>query len=178
MRRRGRAVAPRWIVGGTAGTNGGRGGTAAGGVGGAGGRGGAGAAAGAAGTAGVTGAGGAGGGAGAGQAGVENESADCVVGALPDATALPKITKLPDPFMKLDGTRVVVEGRLALPAAGRSASKPEKYILGAKPMPDAGDRHRHQPPKISVHVEAKGKAIDFSATVKLPTTRVRRRIPR
>ena len=104
----------------------------------------------------------------AGTAGVENESADCTVGALPDAAALPKITKLPDPFVKLDGTRVSskADWRCRRQEIRKQA---EKYILGAKPMPDAVTGTVTST-KISVHVEAKGKSIDFSATVKLPTT--------
>ena len=157
--------------GGTAGAGGGRGGTAAGGVGGAAGRGGSGAAAGAAGTAGTagaTGAAGAGGGAGAGQTGVENESADCVVGTPPDAAGLPKIAKLPDPFLKLDGTRV--SSKAAWHCRRQEIRKQaEKYIFGAKPTPDAVTGTVTST-KISVHVEAKGKAIDFTANVKLPTT--------
>lgn len=37
---------------------------------------------------------------------VENQSADCAVGTLPEASALTQIPKLPDPFLKLDGKRV------------------------------------------------------------------------
>ncbi|MEU8150950.1 hypothetical protein [Nonomuraea sp. NPDC048901] len=38
--------------------------------------------------------------------GVEDEGADCVVTGLPDAGSLPSNSRLPDPFKKLDGTRI------------------------------------------------------------------------
>jgi hypothetical protein len=106
------------------------------------------------------------GGGGAGAMAVENQSADCPVGTLPEPSALPKIAKLPDPFLKLDGTRVATkaEWRCRRQEIRKQA---EKYILGGRPTPDlvsgtvAAD-------KISVHVEAMGKSIDFSAKVVLP----------
>jgi len=154
---------------GSSGGNGGRGGSAGNAAGNAGNSGSSGALAGRGGGAGMAGApGGSSGGGSAGRGAVENESADCTVGALPDAAALPKITKLPDPFVKLDGTRVSskTDWRCRRQEIRKQA---EKYILGAKPMPDAVTGTVTST-KISVHVEAKGKAIDFSATVKLPTT--------
>ena len=148
-------------AGGASGSSSGRGGALAGG--GAGGTVSTGVAGGAAGAGGgaATGAGG------VGQAGVENQSADCVVGALPDASALPKITKLPDPFMKLDGTRVSSKADWRC-RRQEIRAQAEKYILGGKPMPDVVTG-TVTATKISVHVEAKGKAIDFSVTVKLPS---------
>jgi hypothetical protein len=90
------------------------------------------------------------------------------VGALPAPGALPTIAKLPDPFMKLSGTRVSskAEWRCRRQEIRRQA---ETYILGAKPTPDLVSGTVTST-RISVHVEAKGKAIDFNVTVKLPTT--------
>jgi hypothetical protein len=111
---------------------------------------------------------GADGAAGTGQGPVENQSADCQVGALPDAGALSAIAKLPDPFQKLDGTRVSSKAdwhcrRQEIRAQG------EKYIFGGKPTPDkvTGTVTNTQ---VSVHVEAQGKSIDFTAQIVLPTT--------
>jgi hypothetical protein len=143
-------------AGGAAGTVGG-GGAAGGTVGGGGASGG------------TAGAAGSAGGAGAAQTGVENRSADCVVATLPAANSLTtKISKLPDPFKKLDGTRVAsqAEWRCRRQEIRKQA---EAYILGAKPMPDVVTGAVSSS-KITVHVEAKGKSIDFSVTVKLPTT--------
>ncbi|MEU8242260.1 hypothetical protein AB0C07_28750 [Actinoplanes missouriensis] len=43
---------------------------------------------------------------GAAAAPVEDDDAGCLATALPDAGALPSIAKLPDPFRRLDGTRI------------------------------------------------------------------------
>ena len=98
---------------------------------------------------------------------VENQSADCTVGTLPEPSALTSIPKLPDPFMKLDGKRVAskAEWRCRRQEIRKQA---EKYILGGKPTPDvvSGTVTKSL---ISVHVEAKGKSIDFTAKVVLPT---------
>jgi glucuronyl esterase-like protein len=105
--------------------------------------------------------------AGTGSQPVENQSADCEVGALPEPSALPQIPKLPDPFLKLDGKRVAskAEWRCRRQEIRRQA---EKYILGAKPTPDVVTGSVSKT-LVSVHVEAKGKSIDFSAKVVLPS---------
>ncbi|MEI9942492.1 MAG: cellulose-binding protein [Pseudomonadota bacterium] len=107
------------------------------------------------------------GGAGTGTQLVENQSADCEVGTLPEPSALPQIPKLPDPFMKLDGKRVATkaEWRCRRQEIRKQA---EKYILGAKPTPDVVTGTVSNT-SISVHVEAKGKSIDFTAKVVLPS---------
>src|SRR6478752_7154682 len=98
---------------------------------------------------------------------VENQSADCPVGTLPEPSALTSVPKLPDPFLKLDGKRVTskAEWRCRRQEIRRQA---EKYILGGKPTPDVvtGTVSRTS---IAVHVEAKGKSIDFTAKVVLPS---------
>ena len=105
--------------------------------------------------------------AGAGSQTVENQSADCTVGTLPEPGALTSIPKLPDPFMKLDGKRVATkaEWRCRRQEIRKQA---EKYILGGKPTPDVVTGTVSKT-SISVHVEAKGKSIDFTAKVVLPT---------
>ncbi|MEI9952436.1 MAG: hypothetical protein WDO74_26520 [Pseudomonadota bacterium] len=106
-------------------------------------------------------------GAGPGAEFVENLSADCEVGALPEPSALPQIPKLPDPFMKLDGKRVAskAEWRCRRQEIRRQA---EKYILGGKPTPDVVTGTVTKT-SIAVHVEAKGKSIDFTAKIVLPS---------
>jgi hypothetical protein len=111
---------------------------------------------------------GAGGVAGAAAGGpVENQSADCPVGALPEPSALPPIAKLPDPFEKLDGTRVASKAEWRC-RRQEIRAQAEKYVFGAKPGFDVVTG-TVTPTRISVHVEAKGKSIDFDATVKLPS---------
>jgi len=125
------------------------------------------AAAGAAGAAGALAAGGAASGGGGGAGPVENQSADCAVGTLPEPSALASIPKLPDPFMKLDGKRVAskAEWRCRRQEIRRQA---EKYILGAKPTPDVVTGTVTKT-SATVHVEAKGKSIDFSVKIVLPS---------
>jgi hypothetical protein len=112
-------------------------------------------------------AGGSAAGAGTGTQLTENQSADCEVAALPESSALSQIPKLPDPFLKLDGKRVVskAEWRCRRQEIRRQA---EKYILGAKPTPDVVTGTVSDT-SVSVHVEAKGKSSDFSAKIVLPS---------
>lgn len=153
-------------VGGSAGTGGAGGeGTGAGGAGGEGaGTGGAGAGTGGAGGEG-TGTGGAGG---EGDTFEEDEGTDCAVASLPDAGSLPAVAKLPDPFKKLDGTRMSTkaEWRCRRQEIKKQA---EKYIYGAKPpKPDSvtGTVSRNS---ITVNVSHQGKSTSFTVSVELPT---------
>ncbi|WP_437870741.1 glucuronyl esterase domain-containing protein [Sorangium sp. So ce363] len=98
---------------------------------------------------------------------VENESADCEVAALPEASALPKISKLPDPFKRLDGTSVSTRAEWHC-RRQEIRKQAEKYIYGEKPTPDVVTGTVTEN-KISVHVEAQGKKIDFSADIVLPS---------
>ena len=151
---------------GTSGASGGGAGSGGSGGGGdtAGGTGGTGAASG-------SGAGGSGVGGGAGTGGtglVENSSADCVVPTLPEPSTLPKINKLPDPFVKLDGTRMTKKSEWHC-RRQEILEQAKKYIYGARPAFDTVTGSV-TPTKINVHVEALGKSIDYSADVVLPST--------
>lgn len=99
---------------------------------------------------------------------VENTSADCEVGELAASDELPTIEKLPDPFTKLDGTRLTKksEWRCRRQEIRKQA---EKYVYGERPVPDLVSGTVTDT-KISVHVEALGKSIDFTADVVLPKT--------
>ncbi len=131
----------------------GTGGTATGGVGAVGGAtggagtggmatGGAGAAGGATGGAGAGGAGsgGAGGSSGSGGTGkwgeVENPSAGCTVGAMPSVGSLPANTKLPDPFKKMDGTRITTKAEWRC-RREEILKQAYAFIWGDKPVPEA-----------------------------------------
>ncbi|HWP08679.1 MAG TPA: hypothetical protein VNN72_23215 [Polyangiaceae bacterium] len=98
---------------------------------------------------------------------VENTSLDCTVAAPADPASLPKIQKLPDPFIKMDGTKI---GKRSDWHCRRQEilKQAEKYIYGERPAFDKVSGEVTNT-KISVHVEALSKAIDFSVTVKLPT---------
>ncbi|HTV20415.1 MAG TPA: hypothetical protein VMG12_17145 [Polyangiaceae bacterium] len=100
---------------------------------------------------------------------VEDTGADCAVPALADAAALPRMDKLPDPFLQLDGTPL---GETAQWRCRRQEllQQAEKYIYGQKPAKPAlvsGSVTRDQ---VSVDVTEAGTSIHFSAQVVLPPT--------
>ena len=80
---------------------------------------------------GSVGPGGAGGSITGGGCGMEDCGADCPIPVLPSMSVLPSNAKLPDPFMKVDGTRVAskAEWRCRRQEIRKQA---ETYILGAK----------------------------------------------
>jgi len=97
---------------------------------------------------------------------VESTGADCSVPPLAEPAELPSIAKLPDPFTRIDGTRLTKksEWRCRREEINQQA---QRYIYGEKPTPDlvSGVVSEAQ---VSVHVEAQGTAIDFNAQVVLP----------
>lgn len=78
------------------------------------------------------------------------------------------IAKFPDPFKKLDGSRIgkASEWRCRRQEIRKQA---EKYIYGEKPTPEVVEGTVTQS-AISVHVEDRGTAIDFTADIVLPST--------
>jgi hypothetical protein len=101
---------------------------------------------------------------------VENTCSDCTVPTLPDASALTvKNSKLPDPFKKIDGTRLAKKSEWRC-RRQEILKQAMKYIYGEKPLPPQVVTGTVTNTKITVHVEDKGKQMDFSVTVKLPTT--------
>ena len=99
---------------------------------------------------------------------VENTGVDCVVPELADPSALPSNSKLPDPFTKLDGTRMTQksEWRCRRQEIRKQA---ERYIYGEKPTGGVVEGSVSST-SVVVHVEAEGTAIDFDARIVLPTT--------
>jgi len=97
---------------------------------------------------------------------VEDSTTDCTVGAMP--TTMTSNAKLPDPFKKLDGTRVAAKAdwhcrraeikKLAETFAYGSKDKPTT-VTG--PVSNTG---------ITVNVSSGGKTSSFTATISLPTT--------
>jgi hypothetical protein len=100
-------------------------------------------------------------------ASAEDEGADCQVGALPEASALPVIAKLPDPFTKLDGQRMTTkaEWRCRRQEIKKLA---EKFGYGTKPPKPASVSGTVSNTSIMVMVTENGKSASFSASVKLP----------
>ena len=125
---------------------------------------------GAAGTGGTTGTGGGGGGStGSGGWGKEEDpSAGCpVTGQLPDYSALMADGKLPDPFKKLDGTRITNKSEWLCRRA-EIVKQLAKYIYGEKPIPAKGSvTGTVSTTSISVKVTEGSKTTSFTATVSM-----------
>ncbi|MGN9841670.1 RICIN domain-containing protein [Nonomuraea sp. H19] len=101
-------------------------------------------------------------------AGVEDEGADCAVPALPDAGSLPTDSRLPDPFRKLDGTRIAAksEWRCRRQEIKKLA---EKFVYGEKPGKPASVTGTVSSSNITVNVSHNGRSAGFSASVQLPS---------
>ncbi|MEV6037891.1 fibronectin type III domain-containing protein [Nonomuraea sp. NPDC052116] len=101
-------------------------------------------------------------------AGVEDEGADCTVTGLPDAGSLPTDSKLPDPFKKLDGTRISAKSdwRCRRQEIKKLA---EKFVYGEKPGKPASVTGTVSRTGITVNVNHNGKSSSFSASVDLPS---------
>ena len=101
-------------------------------------------------------------------AAVEDEGANCTIGTLPDSGALTANAKLPDPFKKLDGTRIAAksEWRCRRQEIKKLA---EKFAFGTKP-PKATVTGTVSNSSITVNVSDGGKSTSFTASVSLPTT--------
>jgi hypothetical protein len=100
-------------------------------------------------------------------ASAEDEGADCQVGALPEANALPMIAKLPDPFTKLDGKGMTTkaEWRCRRQEIKKLA---EKFGYGTKPPKPESVSGTVSNTSITVKVTDNGKSAMFTASVKLP----------
>jgi len=97
----------------------------------------------------------------------ENTGLDCTVAQLPAPSDLPLIERLPDPFTKLDGTRMTSkeEWRCRRQELHEQA---EKYIYGEKPPKPDSVTGTVTNTEVSVDVEHMGTSIHFSAQIVLP----------
>ncbi|WP_084556705.1 cellulose-binding domain-containing protein [Hamadaea tsunoensis] len=98
-------------------------------------------------------------------AGVEDEGADCAV-SLPGST--PSDSRLPDPFKKIDGTRITAKSdwRCRREEIRKLA---ERSVYGTKPGKPAGVTGSVTRTAISVSVSDSGRSASFSASVSLPS---------
>ncbi|MGR6922969.1 glucuronyl esterase domain-containing protein [[Actinomadura] parvosata] len=101
-------------------------------------------------------------------AGVEDDGADCAVPALPDAGSLPAVSRLPDPFTRLNGTRITTRAdwRCRRQEIKKLA---EKFVYGDKPAKPAGVTGTVSRTGITVNVSHNGRSASFSAGVDLPS---------
>ncbi|MFL5307523.1 MAG: cellulose-binding protein [Polyangia bacterium] len=100
---------------------------------------------------------------------MEDDGADCTVGALADSGSLPAIAKLPDPFKKLDGTRMTTKAEWRC-RREEIRKMEEKYVYGTKPPPPQSVTGTVTSSTITVQVMDNGKSASFTAGVKLPTS--------
>jgi hypothetical protein len=98
---------------------------------------------------------------------VEDEGAGCAVPALPDAGALPTVAKLPDPFTRLNGTRISTRDDWRCRRA-EIKKLAEKFVYGEKPVKPATVSGTVSSTNITVNVAQGGRSSSFSAKVELP----------
>src|SRR6185369_12385567 len=97
--------------------------------------------------------------------GVEDEGVDCAV-TLPGSLAAN--SRLPDPFRRIDGSRIVARSdwRCRREEIRRLA---ERYVYGTKPARPASVTGTVSSTNITVNVTDNGKSSSFSAGVSLPS---------
>jgi hypothetical protein len=98
-------------------------------------------------------------------AGVEDDGADCAV-QLPGS--LTANSKLPDPFTRLNGTRIATKSDWRCRRA-EIKKLAEKYVYGEKHAKPAGVTGTVSNTNITVNVTDQGKSSSFSARVELPS---------
>jgi hypothetical protein len=98
-------------------------------------------------------------------AGVEDDGADCAV-TVPGSS--PANTRLPDPFKKIDGTRITSKSdwRCRREEIKKSA---ERFVYGTKPVKPASVSGTVSRTGITVNVSDQGRSSSFSASVTLPS---------
>ena len=94
----------------------------------------------------------------------EDDGASCQVATLPDARAAN--SKLPDPFKKLDGTRIATKANWRCRRA-EIKKLAEKYVYGEKPPKPETVTGTVTDKTITVKVTSGGKSTTFSASVVL-----------
>lgn len=98
---------------------------------------------------------------------VESTSEDCETVTLAEPSDLPRHDNLPDPFTKIDGTRITKRSEWQC-RRHEILKQAEKYIFGEKPPKPELVSGSVTSTKVSVHVQHNGNAIDFSADILLP----------
>ncbi|MEU4692387.1 cellulose-binding protein [Actinoplanes sp. NPDC023714] len=104
---------------------------------------------------------------GAAAAPVEDEGAGCPAPALPALESLPSVAKLPDPFKRLDGSRI---SSAADWRCQRNEIKKlsERFIYGTKPARPTSVTGTVSSTSVTVNVSEGGRSSSFSAGVELP----------
>ncbi|WP_217132514.1 cellulose binding domain-containing protein [Streptomyces sp. AC558_RSS880] len=100
----------------------------------------------------------------AAEPGVEDDGADC---AVPDTGPLTSYSKLPDPFRKLDGTRISTRSDWRCRRA-EIRELAERHVYGQKPARPESVTGTVSRTGITVRVTHQGRSASFSASVDLP----------
>jgi len=97
--------------------------------------------------------------------GVEDDGADCAVANSPSTSS----ARLPDPFRKIDGSRVTSKADWRCRRA-EIREMAERSVYGQKPAKPASVTGTVSTSSITVNVSDQGRSASFSASVQLPTT--------
>ncbi|MEU9351383.1 cellulose-binding protein [Streptomyces griseoloalbus] len=97
--------------------------------------------------------------------GVEDDGADC---AVPDTGPVTSHAKLPDPFRKLDGTRISTTSDWRCRRA-EIRELAERHVYGQKPVKPDSVTGTVSRTGITVRVAHQGRSASFSASVELPS---------
>lgn len=101
-------------------------------------------------------------------ASAEDDGADCTVAMLPETGALTANAKLPDPFKKLDGSRIASKADWRCRRA-EIRKLAEKFAYGTKPAKPQMVTGTVNDTSIMINVSDGGKSTKFMASVKLPS---------
>ncbi|MBX7267289.1 cellulose binding domain-containing protein [Micromonospora sp. Llam7] len=96
---------------------------------------------------------------------VEDEGADCPV---PNPGSPPASSRLPDPFRKLNGTRISAKSDWRCQRA-ETKDLAERYVYGDKPAKPQSVTGTVSGTNITVNVTHNGRSASFSASVQLPS---------
>jgi hypothetical protein len=98
---------------------------------------------------------------------VENRGVDCEVGDLPATNTLPLSPNLPDPFTKLDGTRITKKSDWVC-RRQEILKQVNQYIYGEKPLKPDSVTGTVTTTQITVNVTLGGQSESFTAAVSTP----------
>ena len=98
---------------------------------------------------------------------VENRGADCQVPALPAGNTLPNNPNLPDPFTRLDGTRITQKSDWVC-RREEILRQTFQYIYGQKPPKPDSVTGTVSNTQVTVNIQHNGQNPSFSATITLP----------
>ncbi|HVZ35678.1 MAG TPA: hypothetical protein VG963_24800, partial [Polyangiaceae bacterium] len=98
---------------------------------------------------------------------VENRGSGCEVSALPAGNTLPMSTTLPDPFTRLDGTRITQKSDWIC-RRQEILKQAYQYIYGEKPPKPESVTGTVSDTQVTVNIEQGGQSQSFSATITLP----------